>query len=71
MGKKHRSIVEDHAFIGCNSNLVAPVLVESSAYIAAGTTVTKNVPSGSLALGRSEQENKEGWFNKRKLIQEK
>jgi NDP-sugar pyrophosphorylase family protein len=68
---KQRSTVEDYAFIGCNSNLIAPVLVEASAYVAAGTTVTKMVPSGALALGRCKQENKEGWVEKSQLIQSK
>lgn len=68
---KNRSTVKDHAFIGCNSNLVAPVVVETLGYVAAGTTVTKNVPSGALAVGRARQENKDGWVEKKQLIQKK
>ena len=59
--KKHRTTIGDNAFIGCNTNLIAPVEVGEGAYIAAGTTVTRNVPADSLAVGRAKQENKEGW----------
>ena len=59
--KKHRTIIEDNAFIGCNVNLIAPVEVGRGAYVAAGTTVTGNVPAEGLAIGRARQENKPGW----------
>jgi acetyltransferase-like isoleucine patch superfamily enzyme len=59
--QKNRTAVGDYAFIGCNTNLIAPVSVGEGAYTAAGTTVTKNVPAGALAVGRAKQENKEGW----------
>lgn len=62
--KKHRATVEDNCFVGCNVNLVAPVTVKMDSYIAAGTTVTENVPEGSLAIGRARQENKVGWIKK-------
>jgi len=58
---KFTTTIEDNAFIGCNSNLVAPVTVGKGAYVAAGTTVTKNVTEDSLAIGRVKQENKEGY----------
>lgn len=61
---KHRTVIEDGAFIGCNVNLVAPVLVEKGAYIAAGSTITKNVPSDALAIARQRQTNKEGYVSK-------
>lgn len=61
---KHRSTVGDGAFIGCNSNIVSPVNIEEGAYIAAATTVTKDVPKDALAIGRSKQENIEGWAEK-------
>lgn len=64
--KKSTTIVEDHAFIGCNTNLVAPVKVGQNAFVAAGSTVTEDVPEGSLAIARSRQINKEGWVEKRK-----
>ncbi|ERT59265.1 bifunctional UDP-N-acetylglucosamine diphosphorylase/glucosamine-1-phosphate N-acetyltransferase GlmU [Megasphaera vaginalis (ex Srinivasan et al. 2021)] len=58
---KHRTTIADHAFVGCNSNLVAPVTVGEYAYVAAGSTVTKDVPERSLAVGRARQRNIEGW----------
>ena len=64
--KKHRSIVEDHAFIGGNVNLVAPVRVGKEAYVAAGSTVTGDVPEGSLYVARAQGVVKEGWVQKRK-----
>ena len=58
---KHRTTIQDHAFIGCNSNLVAPVEIGKCAYVAAGSTVTKNVPPKALAVGRAKQRNIENW----------
>lgn len=66
--QKQRSVVGDDAFVGCNSNIVAPVEIENGAYIAAGTTVTSDVPGGALCIGRSRQTNKEGWVKKRKIL---
>ena len=63
---KKRSTVGDKAFIGCNTNLVAPVNVGKEAYIAAGATVTEDVPEGALYIARSMGTIKEGWVNKRK-----
>lgn len=65
--KKHQTIVEDDAFIGCNSNLIAPVTVGKGSYVAAGSTISKDVPKDSLAIGRARQENKEGYVSKLKL----
>jgi bifunctional UDP-N-acetylglucosamine pyrophosphorylase/glucosamine-1-phosphate N-acetyltransferase len=62
---KHKTIIGDHAFIGCNVNLVAPVEVEENAYIAAGSTITEKVPAKALAIARARQVNKEGWVDKR------
>ena len=59
--EKNISTVGDGAFIGCNSNIVAPVNIEEGAYIAAGTTITRDVPEGALAIGRVRQSVKEGW----------
>lgn len=59
--RKHKTVIEDGAFIGCNSNLIAPVRVGRSAYIAAGSTVNQDVPAGALAIARERQVNKEGW----------
>ena len=63
---KYRSVVEDGAFIGCNTNLVAPVHVGQGAYTAAGSTITQDVPPQSLAIARARQVNKEGWKGKYK-----
>ena len=68
---KHRSNVGDGAFIGCNTNLVSPVNVEEKAYIAAGSTITQDVPSGALAIAREKQRNLEGWVEKRGLLNKK
>ena len=59
--KKHKTVVEDHAFIGCNANLIAPVTVSKHALIAAGSTITKNVPEGALAIARQHQLTKENY----------
>lgn len=63
---KHKTRIGDDAFIGCNTNLVAPVEVGAGAYTAAGSTVTDNVPEGALAIARSRQVNKENWTKKKK-----
>lgn len=59
--KKHRTVIGDEAFIGCNTNFIAPVKIGSGAITAAGTTVDKDVPAGALAIGRQIQQNKENW----------
>lgn len=61
---KHKTIIEDNAFIGCNTNLVAPVKVGEGAYTAAGSTITEDVPKNSLAIARARQVNKENWCKK-------
>lgn len=58
---KNRCTIGDNAFIGCNTNLVAPVTVGDGAYTAAGSTITDNVPEDALAIARARQVNKEGW----------
>ena len=58
---KHRTHIGNHAFVGCNSNLVAPVSVGDYAYVAAGSTITKNVPEKALGVGRARQKNIDGW----------
>jgi bifunctional UDP-N-acetylglucosamine pyrophosphorylase/glucosamine-1-phosphate N-acetyltransferase len=63
---KHRTTIEDGAFVGSNSTLVAPVTIGRGAYIAAGSAVTDDVPAGALGIGRGRQENKPGWVEKRK-----
>lgn len=65
--KKHVSVVEDDSFVGCNVNLISPVTVKKGSYIAAGSTITDDVPEDSLAIARARQVNKEGYLkNKRK-----
>lgn len=64
--KKHRTSVGDNAFIGSNANLVAPVVVQEEAYVAAGSTITKTVEKGSLALERAEQKCISGYVDKKK-----
>lgn len=68
---KHRTTVGDGAFIGCNTNLVSPLTVETGAYIAAGSTVTLNVPEDALCVARAKQRNIEGWASKRVLYNKK
>ncbi|MEI6101521.1 MAG: DapH/DapD/GlmU-related protein, partial [Eubacteriales bacterium] len=63
--KKHRSTVDDNAFIGCNTNLISPVQVGEGAYIAAGSTVTDDVPPHALCIARSRQVIKTDWIDKR------
>lgn len=58
--KKHKTIVGDKAFIGSNSNLIAPLTVEEGGYVAAGSTITEDVKKGDLAIARARQVNKEG-----------
>ena len=58
---KSRTTIGDYAFIGCNTNLVAPVRVGNGAYTAAGSTITKDVPDSDLGIARARQENKSGW----------
>jgi bifunctional UDP-N-acetylglucosamine pyrophosphorylase/glucosamine-1-phosphate N-acetyltransferase len=65
---KHRSVVADGAFIGCNVNLISPVRVGKGAYVAAGSTVTADVPDGALSVGRARQKNLEGWARRRGLL---
>ena len=66
--KKYRCTIGDRAFIGCNTNLVAPVTVGEGSYIAAGATITKDVPADALAVARAKQENKEGWAKRRRQM---
>jgi bifunctional UDP-N-acetylglucosamine pyrophosphorylase / glucosamine-1-phosphate N-acetyltransferase len=63
---KHRTVIEDGAFIGSDSQLVAPVRVGAGAYVAAGSTITRDVPPDALAIGRGTQVNKDGWVSKNK-----
>ncbi|MEA5084016.1 MAG: bifunctional UDP-N-acetylglucosamine diphosphorylase/glucosamine-1-phosphate N-acetyltransferase GlmU [Lachnospiraceae bacterium] len=62
--KKFRTVIEDDVFIGCNANLVAPVTLKKGSYVAAGSTITKDVPEKALAVARNRQTNLEGWTKK-------
>ena len=62
--KKYRTVIEDNVFIGCNANLVAPVTLKEGSYVAAGSTITKDVPPKALAVARNRQTNLEGWSKK-------
>ena len=63
---KFRSKVGDNVFVGSNSNLVAPVVLEDGAYIAAGSTITQDVPGGALCIARARQTVKPGWAEKKR-----
>jgi bifunctional UDP-N-acetylglucosamine pyrophosphorylase/glucosamine-1-phosphate N-acetyltransferase len=63
---KHMTVIEEGAFIGSDSTLVAPVRIGKGAYVAAGSTITDDVPADALALGRSRQIIKEGWAQQRR-----
>ena len=63
---KHPTVIEDGVFIGSDSQLIAPVTIGKDAYVGAGSTISHDVPAGSLALGRSRQVIKPDWANKRK-----
>ena len=62
--KKYRTVIEDDAFIGCNTNLVAPVTVGKNAFTAAGSTITDDVPADTLAIARARQVVKTNWKRK-------
>ncbi|WP_028042707.1 bifunctional UDP-N-acetylglucosamine diphosphorylase/glucosamine-1-phosphate N-acetyltransferase GlmU [Candidatus Stoquefichus massiliensis] len=70
---KNKSLtkIEDNVFIGCNTNLIAPVTVRKNAYIAAGSTITKEVEEDAMAIARARQENKKGYSKILKEIREK
>lgn len=62
--KKNKTIIEDNVFIGSNNTLIAPVTIGKGSYTAGGSTINENVPAGSLAIGRSRQQLKEGYADK-------
>ena len=64
--KKFRTVIGDHAFIGCNTNLVAPVTIGEGAFTAAGSTITQDVPPDSLAIARDRQTVKADWAKRRR-----
>jgi bifunctional UDP-N-acetylglucosamine pyrophosphorylase/glucosamine-1-phosphate N-acetyltransferase len=64
--RKHKTIIEEGAFIGSDSQLVAPVRIGRGAYVGAGSTITKDVPADALALSRTPQRIVEGWAKRKK-----
>lgn len=64
--EKYKTIIGDRVFIGSDVQLIAPVKIGEGAFVAAGSTVTKDVPPGALAISRVEQENRDGWVEERK-----
>jgi bifunctional UDP-N-acetylglucosamine pyrophosphorylase/glucosamine-1-phosphate N-acetyltransferase len=64
--KKHRTTVGERVRIGCNANLIAPIVLEDDSYVAAGTTVTKTVPTDAIAVSGGRQKNLDGWGKKRR-----
>ena len=67
--KKHKTSIGNDVFIGCNVNMVAPLNIADNVFIAAGSTVTKDIPKGSLAIARNQQINKDDYY--RHLIKPK
>jgi len=64
--KKHETVIEDGAFIGSDTQLIAPVRVGKGAYVGAGSSITEDVPPGALGIARGRQINVEGWAERRK-----
>jgi bifunctional UDP-N-acetylglucosamine pyrophosphorylase/glucosamine-1-phosphate N-acetyltransferase len=69
--QKHPTVIEDGAFIGSDSQLIAPVRVGAGAYVAAGSSITDDVPPGALGIARGRQRNVEGWAEKKRRAQQK
>jgi bifunctional UDP-N-acetylglucosamine pyrophosphorylase/glucosamine-1-phosphate N-acetyltransferase len=66
--RKHPTVIEDGAFIGSDSQLIAPVKVGKGAYVGAGSSITEDVPPGALGIARSRQTNVEGWVDRKKTV---
>lgn len=64
--EKHHTTIGEHAFIGCDTMLVAPLTIGDGAYTAAGSTITEDVPPGAIAVARSRQRTIEGWVTRRR-----
>ncbi len=65
--EKNKTVIGNHSFIGCNTNLVSPVTVHDNTYIAAGSKITNDVLEGDLAIARAKQRNIKGWVEKKGL----
>jgi bifunctional UDP-N-acetylglucosamine pyrophosphorylase/glucosamine-1-phosphate N-acetyltransferase len=66
--RKHPTVIEDGAFIGSDSQLVAPVKIGKGAYVGAGSSITEDVPAGALGIARGRQTNVEGWVERKKSV---
>jgi bifunctional UDP-N-acetylglucosamine pyrophosphorylase / glucosamine-1-phosphate N-acetyltransferase len=66
--RKHPTVIEDGAFIGSDSQLIAPVKVGKGAYVGAGSSITEDVPAGALGIARGRQTNVEGWVDRKKTV---
>ncbi|MDP1571715.1 MAG: bifunctional UDP-N-acetylglucosamine diphosphorylase/glucosamine-1-phosphate N-acetyltransferase GlmU [Vicinamibacterales bacterium] len=64
--RKHQTVIDEGAFIGSDSTLVAPVRIGAGAYVAAGSSITDDVPAGALGIARARQQNKDGWAQARR-----
>lgn len=69
--RKHETVIEDDAFIGSDTQLIAPVRVGKGAYVAAGSSITEDVPGGALGIARGRQANIDGWVARKKASPEK
>lgn len=69
--KKHQTVIEDGAFIGSDSQLIAPVRVGKGAYVGAGSSITEDVPAGALGVGRGRQTNIKDWADRKRAAREK
>jgi bifunctional UDP-N-acetylglucosamine pyrophosphorylase/glucosamine-1-phosphate N-acetyltransferase len=63
---KYQTVIEDGAFIGSDTQLIAPVHVGKGAYVAAGSSITEDVPPGALGIARGRQTNVAGWVDRKK-----
>jgi bifunctional UDP-N-acetylglucosamine pyrophosphorylase/glucosamine-1-phosphate N-acetyltransferase len=68
---KHRTVIEDNVFVGSDSQLVAPVKIGRGALIAAGSTITRDVPADALGISRVPQDTREGFANRRRRLKGK
>jgi len=67
---KHKTVIEDGSFIGCNANLMAPITIGKNSIVAAGSTITEDIPESALGIAREKQTNKENYANKNKTKNE-
>ena len=68
---KHQTVIEDGAFIGSDTQLIAPVTIGEGAYVGAGSSITENVPAGALGIARARQSNVEGWAQRKSAVSRK